>query len=95
MRAVPEPQAPKYSAAWISQRIGQRSWLPLRDCSICGTDIGYVVNGDSVWFRSACDCAWSDDRRSSFGEIAEMLAMQYRDEHRDELMARMMGVDRA
>jgi hypothetical protein len=90
---VPEPQAPKYSAPWISQQIGERSWLPVRACSMCGTDIGYVVNGTSVWFRSDCDCVSYEtpDRRSSFDEIADMLAMQYTDEHRDERMARMLG----
>lgn len=83
----------KYSAKWIEQETGNRTWLPLRECSICGSEIGYVVNHKMVWFRSACGCGKypPPDRRSSFKEIEDTLAMQDNDEIRDRIVAKMKG----
>lgn len=91
MGAEFEPR--KYSADWLRQQIGDRTWLPLRNCSICGTDVGYVIDHDNVWFRSTCDCTRYAPpyRHSSFAEIADTLARQTSDEHRDQIMERMLS----
>ena len=90
--ALKEPDT-KYSPDWISREIGQRTWLPVRKCSMCGSEIGFAVKGCWVWFRSDCDCSrlTAPDRLSSFLEIANLLALQGTDGDRDQLMATMKG----
>jgi hypothetical protein len=81
----------KYSAEWVRQQAQEKgaSWLVNHDCSLCGTDVGYIINGEQVSFRSGCGCSWSPDRPSSFEEIAEWLQMQKSDEIRDRIMAKL------
>lgn len=81
----------KYSADWIRQQAQEKdaSWLVNHDCSLCGTDVGYIINGDAVYYRSGCGCSWSPDRPSSFQDIAAWLAMQSSDEIRDRIMSKL------
>lgn len=81
----------KYSAEWVKQQAQEKgaSWLVNHDCSLCGVDVGYVINDDDVSYRSGCGCSWSPDRQSSFQDIADWLAMQSSDDIRDKIMARL------
>lgn len=81
----------KYSAKWVKQQAQEKgaSWLVNHDCSICGVDVGYIINGDYVAFRSGCGCSWAPDRESSFEEISEWLQMQRSDEIRDGIMSKL------
>lgn len=81
----------KYSAAWVREQTNEKgaTWLVNHDCSLCGVDVGYIINGDEVSFRSGCGCSWSPDRPSSFEDIADWLAMQSSDEIRDRIMAKL------
>jgi hypothetical protein len=81
----------KYSAEWFKSQLTDQRFLPHHDCALCGVWVGYVVNGDEVWFRSSCGCSWAPERPSSFHEIAEWLAMQSSDEIRDGMVAQMLG----
>ena len=81
----------KYSAAWVKEQLADKTWLPHHDCSLCGVWVGYPIHGDEVSFRSGCGCSWSPSRPSSYGEIAEWLAMQRSDEMRDKIMSRAEG----
>lgn len=75
-----------YSAAGIREWAKGKTWLDHHDCSICGQMVGYVIDGERVYFRSACGCAWSQDQPSSFDDIAQWLAMQPSDEMRDLIL---------
>ena len=78
----------KYSAEWVKEQAHAKGagWLTNHDCSLCGIDVGYIIHGEHVAYRSGCGCSWSNDRPSSFGEIADWLAMQSSDEIRDKIM---------
>lgn len=65
------------------------TWIPHHDCSICGQDVGYIVNGDDLYFRSGCGCSWSPDRPCSWDEAAESINMQQRTGKWGDVAARM------
>lgn len=52
------------------------AFLPNHDCGICGVNVGYIINGDDVMYRSGCGCGWSPDNPSSFQKIADWVNMQ-------------------
>lgn len=83
--------AAKYSAEWIRKKAVETNtrWLTNHDCGLCGVDVGYIIHGDHVDYRSGCGCSWSDDRPSSFEEIANWLAVQSSDEVRDRIIGRL------
>jgi hypothetical protein len=31
-------------------------FIPLRECAICGCQIGWYNNGEKAWFDPSCDC---------------------------------------
>lgn len=82
----PGPEMTDYSAAAIREWAKGKTWLNHHDCSICGQMVGYVIDGELVYFRSACGCSWSQDHPSSFDDIAQWLAMQSSDEMRDLIL---------
>lgn len=95
----------KWSPRWVEKELDERAAmrdprpmkLPLRECSLCRTTLGYVVypvghlprDEPRVYFRSACNCtsrsADAPDRPSSFDEISRVLSMQDSDEIREHL----------
>ncbi len=81
--------AEKYSAEWIREQAQEKGahWLVSHDCSLCGVDVGWIIDGDYVAYRSGCGCSWSPDRPSSYAEIARSLEIQRSDEVRDQIMA--------
>lgn len=54
------------------------SWVPSHDCSICGQDVGYIFDGDQVFYRSGCGCSWSPDRPMTWDGVASHINMQTR-----------------
>lgn len=83
----------KYSAEWIKEQVGDRTWLPLRECSICNSPLGYVVEDGRVGYNSNCGCVsyTTPLRECGFEGIAESLAIQSSDEIRDRMMSRLLG----
>lgn len=65
------------------------TWVTNHDCSLCGVDVGYVINGDQVFYRSGCGCSWSPDRPISWDEVAEFINMQKRSGPWGDVMARV------
>ncbi len=42
----------------IREAVSERSitWLSFHACSICRAPVGYVIDGDSLFYDSACGC---------------------------------------
>jgi len=51
-------------------------FIPLRECSICKSTIGWYNNGEVAWFDSGCDCASGGGHYDTW-EIVEQRYNQY------------------
>ena len=65
------------------------TWIPHHDCSLCRMEVGYVVQGDDLFFRSGCGCSWSPDRPCSWEEAAEHINRQQRSGQWGDVAARV------
>ena len=63
-------------------------WAVSHDCSICGTDVGYVRVGDRLYFRPACHCSFSPEEPRTWQDAADWINMQSGDEHKAKIAAR-------
>lgn len=81
----------KYSVEWVKEQAEGKTRLDHHDCSICGENVGYIIQGEFVEFDGNCGCVsyrWPA-RPSSFEEIAQFLQAQSSDEIRDRIMSRL------
>lgn len=37
-----------------------KQWFPMRNCSVCGECVGYIVQECALYFNSACGCGGWD-----------------------------------
>ena len=65
-----------------------KTWVPLRECSICEAPIGYEIVNDKLFFNGSCDCAWSPATPREWQSVADLINMQSKPEHRGNLMQR-------
>lgn len=72
------------------------SWVNHHECCCCGEMVGYVIDGDSISFRSGCGCSWSPDRPISWDEAANHINRQQREGKWGDVAAKVaksFGVD--
>jgi hypothetical protein len=52
-----------------------KRFFPVRSCSLCGVDIGYILGEDgSVAFQTSCGCvSYYHSHPSSFQDVADFL----------------------
>ena len=46
------------------------------DCSMCGVSVGTEIRNGEASYRSACDCAWSQNHSHGLEKVAERYNMQ-------------------
>lgn len=46
------------------------------NCSICGVGVGTEIENGEASYRSACDCAWSENHSHGWDKVAERYNMQ-------------------
>ena len=87
----------KYSAEWIKEQVGTRTRLPLRNCTLCNTELYYLVKEDRIFFDGNCDCVSYTTQliESSWDKLAATFALQSSDEIRDKLMERLLSYEPA
>lgn len=57
--------------------------IVVRDCSICGYLMSYLISGDEVGYDAGCNCGMGFNiRPSSFADLAESHNMQTMEKHR-------------
>ena len=87
----PDPLAIKdeYTAAEVQQilAISGVDRIKIRDCSMCGYPLSYIVQGESVMFDPGCDCITrhSGLEPRTFQDIANHYNMQTSAEYKDHL----------
>lgn len=71
-----------------------RTWFGLRDCSLCGSEIGYSTDNDELWFHPDCNCTTyrAPPEPRSFFDIARTINLQTEHRHRVAVAARF-GLD--
>jgi len=52
------------------------SFVVNHDCAICRVDVGYVIDGEKLFYRSGCGCSWSPDREIPWQEAADWINLQ-------------------
>lgn len=71
------------------------SFLPIHDCSICGTFVGYYFfryPPYEVVFDSSCSCGCSHPHPSSFEDVAGHINMQTNEKYINELLT-LLGIN--
>jgi len=53
-------------------------FVRIHDCSICFEGVGYIINGDNIYYSSACGCSWAPVRQTDWQEAADHINMQKR-----------------
>ena len=59
------------------------TWVPVRECSICQTSIGYEIHDREVFWNGTCDCssAFGPEARQ-WQDIADLINMQSQEKHK-------------
>lgn len=67
--------ADQVKAAMIAAEL---TWIAILECSICGTPIGYVRQGEQLFFNSNCDCVRyrSEPEPKSWEDVAYLINRQ-------------------
>jgi hypothetical protein len=74
---MPDRTPAEFAAAAQDREI---TWWPIRDCSLCGTPIGYECSGYRVAFVSSCGCSSFNGWNSrSWDDLAQHYNMQTND----------------
>lgn len=47
------------------------TFWPIHDCSMCGYECGYIIDGDRVSYDNGCDCVYNPPRQSNWQELAD------------------------
>jgi 7,8-dihydro-6-hydroxymethylpterin-pyrophosphokinase len=82
----------KYSLEWVREQLRDKSWMPLRRCSLCYKTIGYTQQEGQLYFNSACGCSdHFEPEPRSWNSVVETLEMQSSDEMRDRIIATLKG----
>jgi len=69
--------------------------LEVRDCSICGFKLHYIIRDDWVAFNAGCHCTGGERvEQRGFGDIANMYNMQDNDKARTRMLALIKGVEK-
>ena len=89
-----DPGIPLSSRAIEIRELTKVERWKLRECSICGTGLHYLISPDKqqVAFQSGCACtrSYSEPRPSSWNEIAETVDRQ-NEQVRAEMLAQLAG----
>lgn len=66
-----------------------KQWLPTRSCSICDSSIGYLVDGEDLFFSSACNCVvyGSPPEPRDWSDPADWINQQDNEQARREVAA--------
>jgi len=68
--------------------------IPLRECSMCGVEISYLVEGGVLFFDSSCGCEQAPPKRVKWEALANLINRQTEEKHRLSLMAKFgLGED--
>lgn len=71
-----------------------KTWFPVRDCSLCGSPVGYRTLGERVGFDSNCGCSSRDSgvEERTWDDPARLINMQTLPEWRNKMRA-VFGLD--
>lgn len=68
------------------------TFIPWHNCSICDFEIGYVMEGEAVYFKLGCGCIdYGVLEPRTFDDIAGSYNMQDNDKARTEVLGRIKG----
>ena len=68
--------------------------INIRNCSICDTPIGYIVDGgENVYFDSNCNCVnyWTKPTESSWADMLQTVTMQRTPEIRAKMWEKLVA----
>lgn len=79
--------ADQVKAAATAAKLG---FVPHHECSMCGVEVGHVIDRERLFFRSACGCTRYPSSLEPRGwqSITDEINMQDNEEWRGKLMAR-------
>jgi len=65
-----------------------KTYFPVRKCSMCGYGLSYQVKDDNLYFDPGCDCTSGGHlERRSWEYLVEWINMQSNDKARKDLMS--------
>jgi hypothetical protein len=93
MKTETKVEPAKYSLKWLWMELEGKRRLPVRKCSLCGSTLSYVTDGENVAFDSNCDCSshYVPLRQASWNDVVQLLEMQNNDLIRDNIVATLKG----
>lgn len=66
------------------------TFIPHHNCGCCGYTVGYMIDGDNLYFAPGCDCHWGQVEPRSWDSAAEWINMQ--DKQWQEKIAARFGM---